>query len=464
MPLFFERQASRVNAIKRRPFWLPTAAALLAITLTASQLCAAEQPDPDNVVMVTTAEELVTALSRPGQHIRMQRGNYDIEAPLMVPDGTTLQGEGVMRMENGLPVGFEPGTETTIRVIVGFEGDLLTLGDGTFLRGLRFQDLEENRETPRVGNVIVAGSRAPGDNVSAVIQECEIISPNDGGVGPEGPTGHALVVFTRNPGRNLEPPPHAGARINARLERSIVRANGNALFSINFASDSALAITLEHNRIQGTVGAAAGVSRPDEVSGSSVTIASRGNFYTPHPGGYDVVGLSVMGGSSSHIPNLGAPGAHHNVARVNSEHDRIEGFKAGIRAIGGRRWLDASGAISDNRVELDVQNTQILTAEATGVDLVLEGTFSEVAPETGQEFSAGDRNVVEVRMRNVAGSPTPRQNVFANVTGPVLEANLGVGNRLEFAGTVEQFTRSNPGITTAPAAEFFREEAELDNP
>jgi len=49
-----------------------------------------------------------------GRHIRVRPGVYPVNAPLMVPDRTTLEGAGIMRMENGLPAGFEPGTVTTI--------------------------------------------------------------------------------------------------------------------------------------------------------------------------------------------------------------------------------------------------------------------------------------------------------------------------------------------------------------
>ncbi|HLF30932.1 MAG TPA: hypothetical protein VI566_07880, partial [Xanthomonadales bacterium] len=336
LQLIFEFQVPVLGIGEHSPFRLARLALLTLISMTAPQLCASEQSDSGDVVLVSTAAELVAALEPQSAvlHIRVRRGDYAVDRPLTVPDGAILEGEGIMRVDNGLPVGFEPGTMTTIRVTAGFEGDLLTLGNGVVLRGLRLEDLKTKpgSEPQRSGNVIVVGSRAAGDTVSAQIADCEIVSPNQPGVGTEGPTGHALVVLTRNPGRHQTPPPHVGATINARLERSVVRANGSALFAINFAADGALTIALDGNRLEGILSAAGGASRPDEVSGASVTVESRDNLYALRPGGQDAFGWRVIGGSSSHLADLGAPGANHNLVRIKSVNDRIEGFKIGILA------------------------------------------------------------------------------------------------------------------------------------
>jgi hypothetical protein len=182
-----------------------------------------------------------------------------------------------------------------------------------------------------------------------------------------------------------------------------------------------------------------------------VTVESRDNLYVLHSGGVDAFGWRVIGGSSPHL-RTSAPGPTHLV-RIKSVNDRIEGFKIGILATGGRRWLGASGPVSDNRVELELHGTRIRSEGEGAADLALQGALSEEAPDIGREFPAGDRNVLRVLMRDITGSPSPRPNVYTDVFGPELEANRGIGNRLEFAGTLEEFTRLNPGITAAPPAQ-----------
>jgi hypothetical protein len=91
-------------------------------------------------LVVRSAPQLLEALQpeNAGRHIRVLRGDYAIDRSLVVPDGATLEGEGVMAMApDGLPGGFEPGTETTLRASDGFEGHLLTLGHGSAVKGLR---------------------------------------------------------------------------------------------------------------------------------------------------------------------------------------------------------------------------------------------------------------------------------------------------------------------------------------
>jgi hypothetical protein len=180
------------------------------------------------------------------------------------------------------------------------------------------------------------------------------------------------------------------------------------VFAINFAARGAITVALQGNRLEGILSAAGGASRPDEVSGASVTVESRDNLYSLRPGGQDAFGWRVIGGSSSHILDLGAPGATHNLARIKSINDRIEGFKVGILATGGRRWLGASDPVSDNSVELELNGTRILSEGEGATDFSLQGALSEEAPEIGREFAAGDRNVLRVLMRDVTAASSPK--------------------------------------------------------
>jgi hypothetical protein len=433
------------------------------LSLPEAGLNALTQENATRVILVGTTAELVDALEsqKANRHIRLRPGDYAVDHPLIVPDHVTLEGSGVMRYVGGLPTGFENGTETTIRPSTGFAGDLLTLGNNVALSGLRLQDTGNGAEESarRGGNVVVVGSRTPGDSLTTRITECEIINPHSFGVSPNGPIGHALLVLTRNPNKAEPPAPDEHATIAVRLERTILRATGmgGALFVIHFAAHSEISIALEGNRILGRTIASAGASRPDLVSNSSVSIASKNNLYSPYPGGSLELGWRLFGGSSSHIPGLAAPGARFNVMRFQSINDRIEGFRTGVMATAGRRWMTASGPVSDNRLELDLNGLQIRSEGDGAADLVLYGALSDTAPDSGPEFSPGDRNVLHVQIRGARGSTGIRANRYANVAGPALESNQGAGNRLEFAGSAEEFARSNTGFNPEPPLEFFQE-------
>jgi len=444
---------------------VPKLLVVLVLTLVpgivATTGCTTTKADSDNVILVSTAGELVAALQpqNTGRHVRMLPGDYPVAGPLTVPDGVILEGAGVMQVENKLPAGFKPDTATTIRVVAGFEGDLLTLGNGAVLSGLRLEDLKSapGDSPQRSGNVIVVGSRATNDTVSAEIHDCEIINPNPMGVAMDGPTGHGLMVLTRNPARQDEPPPHEGAIITVHMERTILSANnkGGAVFVINFAANGKISMVLNGNVLEGALNVAGGASRPDLVTGAEVLFESSNNLYALRPGGYDAVAWRVYGGSSSHIPGLSAPGASFNVARIISDHDRITGFKTGIRATGGRRWKSASGPLTGNRLELELRGTHIQTDGEGAADLILQGALSDLEFDDNREFPPGDRNILRVLMRDVTGSSAPRANSYADVFGPELGSNRGSGNRLEFSGSLAEFEQSNQSISPAPSAEFF---------
>lgn len=441
---------------------------LITGSMATGYLHASAQDDSTSVIVVETAAELIAALEThitnrktTERHIRLKPGDYAVDHPLVVPDNVILEGSGVMRYLEGLPAAFAEGTETTIRPSTGFEGDLLTLGNGVVLSGLRLLDISGGPEAfaQRSGNVVVVSSRSPGDSVSTRIIDCEIINPNAFGVSANGPVGHGLVMLTRNPNRADLPAPHENATIAVHLERSIVRVTGmgGALFVIHFAAQSEISIALESNRILGRTIASAGASRPDLVSNSAVSIASRNNLYSPYPGSNPELGWRLFGGSSAHIPGLTAPGARSNVMYLQSINDRIEGFRIGIMATAGRRWMTASGPVTDNRLELNLNGLQIRSNGDDAADLVLYAAFSDTSPDSGPEFSPGDGNVLHVQIRGASGSTGIRANRYANVAGPILEANQGIGNRLEFAGRAEEFARSNTGFNPPPPSKFFEE-------
>jgi hypothetical protein len=412
------------------------------------------------VVNVSSYEQLLAALQTgpAARRIVVTRGEYLVDRPLVVPDGVTLEGEGVMRVgADGMPEGFEPGSESTLRVATGFHGQLLTLGDGSAVRGLRLVDLENPAAQPdlRRGNVVYVASRAPRDSVVATIVECELETRVGAGFSEAGPHGHAIAALTLNPNLGAAPAPHEDARVRIDVRRSIVRSrSGAVVFLINFAARGNVAAQLEGNRFEGYLTAGAGVSRPDLVSDAVTSIQTRDNRYGAW--GLDRHGwLLIGGGTPAHFLDAGIPGAARNTLRVESTGDRIEGFRVGIQAAAARRLGPESSPLTDNVVDLHMVGTSIRTTGENAADLVLNGTLSEVAQAQGPgEFPAGDRNVLRVSLAGVSGSGAGR-NRYLDVAGPVLPENQGAGNRLEFAGDRAGFLQSNRGLLPPPDARFF---------
>ena len=347
-------------------------------------------------------------------------------------------------MSDGLPTGFEPGTETTIVAANPFAGDLLTLGDGAQLSGLQI-------EQPFVvaGNVVTIKSRAPGDTISASIVDCELISDNINGIGPDGPIGGGVLVFTRNPNPAGDPPPHNGSDLALRMDNSIVRVppGANAVFGINFSSLSSVTISLTRNLLQGTLNVAGGVSRFDQVSGSALMVYSDRNLYE---GASTDAGMQIQGGAAPPVP-VPAPGANDNYVYVSSSNDRIEGFGWGILASAARRFNATTGPSSRNTVDLRIRGLSLNSQGASAADFSLFG-----AQSSGQ-YSPGDDNTLLVLIRDTTGSgPTAnRYGATADGTGDPLPNNLGSGNRLELTGNERAFGQANTNIIPLPPAEFF---------
>jgi len=419
---------------------LVTIAAIAVASLGSEGARLAAAPHGPDIV-VTTAAELAAALvpANEGARILVTAGEYDVSTALMVPDGATLEGEGVMTFDgSGLPGGFEVSGRTLIRATAALAGDILTLGDGVTVRNLAIEDVAD-----RSGNLIAVLSRSPGDSVSARVDECELINPNPNGIAPPGPTGASLVVVTRNPNLGQDPPAHEGSNLSVRMARSVVHAAGGGagVFSINFASQSSTDLDLERNVIGGGVISSGGVSRPEAVTGSRVRIDSRRNLYV-NESVEAGLGWNLLGGAGS--PAFPTAPSTSNVLRLHSKDDTIDGFFSGILARGGQRFFAESGPSSSNVIDMQLIGLHIRTAaDPSASDLALFGALS-AAPGV----SPGDDNVVRVLMRQCSGSGL-RLNEYADSIGG------GTGNRLEITGNARAFSKTNEGLEPPPPAEFF---------
>jgi hypothetical protein len=264
----------------------------------------------------------VVADADAGTRIHIGAGTYRLGKPLVVPDGVTLEGDGVM-LGHDLPDGFAAGTETRLLADAATTpGDLVTLGDGATLRALVIEDIAN-----RPGNVVSVHSRGADDHVTASIEHCEIRDPKLPGAGPDGPLGRALAVLTQNRSLAAFPPPDVDAKVSVSVTHSIVRASGgsSAIFAINFASRGDITVVVRSNRLYGSIEMTGGVSRPDEVIGASLTVRSEGNVYS---GAVTApVAWTIDGGSGAPVPGFVAPGTSGNRVRFSSIGDAIEGFR-----------------------------------------------------------------------------------------------------------------------------------------
>ena len=419
-----------------------------SFALTLLGAAAPMRPDP---IVVTTTTELQAALSpaNAGRRILVRAGEYEVSQALTVPDDATLVGEGEMIFdESGLPTGFAADGRTVLRSTPTLVGDVLTLGDGATLRGLVVEDAPGRPG----GNQVVVSSRAAGDFLSAVLDKVEIVNPNPAGIVPAGPTGSALVVMTRNPNLGQDPPAHEGAVLRVEMRRSIVRASsrGTGVFAINFAAHSEIRLLLHRNVIGGGVIATGGVSRPDAVTGSTVSIESIRNVYSNQSGLPGLLGWNLLGGAGS--PAFPSASSTLNRLQLLSREDTIQGFQFGVLAIGGQRYLAGSGPSSSNRLEMDLHGLRVqTTAEPLAADLRLFGARSLV-----NGVSPGDENTLRLVLRKSTGSG-PRANAYSHSSTPSM-GDLGVGNQLEIVGSENAFSRSNDGFDPIPSAEFFTEQ------
>ena len=292
----------------------------------------------------------------------------------------------------------------------------------------------------RFGNVVAVFSRRRDDIVSVRIDECELINRNASDVGTDGPTGGAILAYTRNPKLGANPePPHEDAEVTLALTRSIVRTpKGTAVFAMNFASHGTVTIRLKKNDVGGPLDVIGGLSRPDAVVGATTTITSHGNQYSPSEASDAVAAWQIIGGSGPPFQPGANSNADSNSASVESRDDQIRGFQVGIVAAGGRRLRSDGGTCSHNKARLELLHMTLATKDTEAADFNFTGALGP--------SPAGSANIVYVLVQKTTGSG-PRRNVYANGA---------TGNRLVFVGTLDAFTRSNPEIDPAPSAEFFK--------
>lgn len=432
----------------------PVRVALAVLVLAAGWNAAAASE-----LVVDTAAELEAALARaaPGQTIRLLAGEYRFERPLRVPDGVSLAGTGrVALARDGTPAALEPADATTLRAAETLPGDLLTLGDGTTLSGLRVivpARVVDGEPVPS-GNAVVVGSRRGGDRIAAMLSDCEILTESKLGADAEGPTGRGVLLTTRNP---VGEAPHEAARLQLVIDRSIVRAPfGNALLANNFASHGVLTLEVRRSLVEGITSISGGTARPDPVSGASTTFRSERTLYRRATPGMDRLGWQLYGASGIPVGPSGRaePGATLSITRVDSRDDRIEGFRTGVLAAGYRRVADFSGPGHDNRVELRLRNTRILSVGEDAGDLVLLGAIGEVAPRGNLALPPGRGNVTRADLANVRGSGE-RVNRFVHRAGPADPDGVDDGNRVVIVGRPEAFEQSNADVVPGPPAAIF---------
>jgi hypothetical protein len=423
---------------------------------------------------ISSSAELAAALDpvNVGRRIRLRPGVYDIDQPLTLPDGMTLEGAGVMRFDpDGRPTGFSDDTRTMLRMTANVGGDLLTLGDSATIRNVEIVDL-----AGRSGNVVAVVSRRADDRVSATIIESVIANPNPLSLGAGGPLGRSLLVITRNPNLGSDPPPHEGAALSVRMMRSMIQSpeGGGGFFVFNFAADSRITFDVSRSVIGGSNEANGGVSRPDAVHDSEVLLESEGNLYRngwPDPCASPLIAWNLTGGSGSPIP-IPVPPTTRNRLIVHSLDDRLEGFPTAVLATGSRRFFGdpLNPPPTDNSIDLQLIGTVISTPDCawapSGSNTVgIAAGRMEPAADfrlTGawvgnDALNAGDRNTVRVEFRGVTGSG-PRMNQYAHVTGtsgPLPVHLRGDGNRLEFVGDTATFARVNRDVDPSPGAGFF---------
>jgi hypothetical protein len=183
------------------------------------------------------------------------------------------------------------------------------------------------------------------------------------------------------------------------MQASVVRApnRGASIMALNFASRGRITALLTGNVLGGVMDLAAGVSIPDAVSNSSITIESSNNLYRSDSQLPTTWGWLLNAGTDAPAPlQVPAGATRANQLNIGSSHDRIEGYSIGISARAGRRNSPVAGTISDNIL---VINATDLKLASTTSDLVLYGDFSFVAG-----MPAGNDNELQIFLQGAKGS------------------------------------------------------------
>jgi hypothetical protein len=255
--------------------------------------------------------------------------------------------------------------------------------------------------------------------------------------------------------------------LSTRLSNSIVRtalyedgSGGVGLFAINFAARSTIDVDLIGNRFVGggiCIDANAGVSRPDQVTGSTLSIDSHGNSYRfegAHPDWQAAMQLIGSSGPPVDFPHVGAPTDNH--FSFHSVDDRIEGFGYGIIGLGSKRFYGDAAAPAGNSLDLTLQGTLL---SSLVLDLALVGAEANCDPASADVpcFSPGEDNVLRAVLRDLRGSGSQFTSYYAqtdNGAGPSSGDLAGTGNRLVITGNLNAFEKANRFVTPPSQDDF----------
>ncbi|MCC6622281.1 MAG: hypothetical protein IT385_13545 [Deltaproteobacteria bacterium] len=445
----------------------------IALALAASD---AGRASPERDILVTTTAELVSAMtpSNAGRTIRVRPGIYTVSAPLEVPDGATLAGDGRMLFDDdGLPMGIDPATAPLLVHTAVTAGDMVRLGDGSRVSGLVLQEAALPLPTPpssgpNAGNLIAVVTNEPGDRITASIDACELINPNPSGVGGQhGPTRRAIMILSRNRNQGAAPDPDHDSELTVRITRTIIRSPraGSGIFAINFASRSSISLSLHRNVIGGGLdtngGVTLGVTPENITSESEVEIFSHGNLYRDDSQG-NTIGVQATGCSGS---PLGGPlPSLSNSLRMHSVNDRFENFNNAFLVAGARRYFAETGFSSGCSLELQLVGAYV---QARDRGFRFYGALASVPAVTGSD------NELRVLMRGVTND-SARGNLMADegfyvplnfagwsptdiyyATDPDYPQYAGLDNRLELIGNLQSFESTNDAGEPLPEASLF---------
>lgn len=414
----------------------------------------------DNPRIEIAKNLFVPATAKVGTVFFLPSGVFIVKKPIVVPADSSLEGAGAMTFGPGdRPAGFAPGSATVLKADPSLVGDILALSDGARVSGVRIEDVSRVPPT-NAGNLIVVSSSKPGDRVAATVEDCELSNPNGSGQSVQrGPTGRAVLVFTRNLNADLAPPPDTESLVGLFMRHSIIESTGggSGVFAINFASRSRVVLRLAQNVIGGGLDATGGVSRPDAVANSQVVIFSMLNQYRNDASSGQ--GWSLRGGANPPGPAFRLPGITtvNNTLFIQSINDEITGFDVGIHAAAGWRpfYYDNSGTkktgtVNQNRVSLILTNLKIGSVIA---DIELFGATAGQFGPSGSDpasFTPGDDNQLQAVFSFGGGSAGVRANRYAHadmVQTGLAKADAGSGNRLQIHGI--------PAFNIAPSADFL---------